>query len=106
MLKRILATALAVAFALTLATGMAVAAAKPAPAGKVNINTASAEQLTTLPGIGPKLAARIVEYRQKSGAFKSVQELMNVRGVGEKNLKKIEQYLSAGDSAARSGATK
>ena len=67
------------AFALTLASGLAVAAAKPASAGKVNINTASAEQLTTLPGIGPKLAARIVEYRQKSGAFKSVQELMNVK---------------------------
>ncbi len=106
MLKRIVATAVAVAFALTLASGLATAAAKPAPTGKVNINTASAEQLTTLPGIGPKLAARIVEYRQKSGAFKSVQELMNVRGVGDKNLKKIEQYLSTGDSAARSGATK
>jgi competence protein ComEA len=102
MLKRIVATALAVAFALTFATGVAVAAAKPAPAGKVNINTATAEQLTTLPGVGPKLAARIVEYRQKAGAFKSVQELMNVRGLGEKNLKKIEQYLSAGDSAAKS----
>ena len=106
MLKRIVATALAVAFALTLGTGLAVAAAKPAPAGKVNINTATAEQLTALPGVGAKLAARIVEYRQKSGAFKSVQELMNVRGVGEKNLKKIEQYLSTGDSAARTGATK
>jgi len=106
MMKRIVATAVAVAFALTLAGGLAVAAAKPAPAGKVNINTASAEQLTVLPGIGPKLAARIVEYRQKSGAFKSVAELMNVRGVGEKNLKKIEQYLSTGDSAARSGATR
>ena len=106
MMKRIVATAVAVAFALTLASGLAVAAAKPTPAGKVNINTASAEQLTTLPGIGPKLAARIVEYRQKSGAFKTVHELMNVRGVGEKNLKKIEQYLSTGDSAARSGATK
>ena len=106
MLKRIVATALAVAFALTLNTGLAVAAAKPAPAGKVNINTASAEQLTTLPGVGPKLAARIVEYRQKSGTFKNVQELMNVRGIGEKNLKKIEPYLSAGDAASRGGATK
>ena len=66
------------------------AAAKPAPAGKVNINTATAEQLTALPGIGAKLAARIVEHRQKSGAFKSVQELMNVKGVGEKNFAKLE----------------
>ena len=81
MLKRFVAGALAVAFAVILTTGMAVAAAKPAPSGKVNINTASAEQLTTLPGVGPKLAARILEYRQKSGAFKSVQELMNVKDI-------------------------
>ena len=81
MLKRIVATAVAVAFALTLASGLAMAAAKPAPAGKVNINTASVEQLTTLPGVGPKLAARIVEYRQKSGAFKTVHELMNVKHI-------------------------
>jgi len=85
MLKRIVATALAVAFALTLGTGLAVAAAKPAPAGKVNINTASAEQFTTLPGVGPKLAARILEYRQKSGAFKSVAELMNVKDIDSLN---------------------
>jgi competence protein ComEA len=81
MLKRIVATALAMAFVLSLTTGLAGAAAKPAPAGKVNINTASAEQLTTLPGVGPKLAARILDYRQKSGAFKSVQELMNVKNI-------------------------
>ena len=106
MLKRFVATALALAFASTLATGLAVAAAKPAPSGKVNINTASAEQLATLPGVGPKLAVRILEYRQKAGAFKSVQELMNVRGIGEKNLKKIESYLSAGETPAKSGMTK
>jgi competence protein ComEA len=83
MLKRSVATALAVAFAVSLTTGLAVAAARPAPTGKVNIdiNTASAEQLTTLPGVGPKLAARILEYRQKSGSFKSVHELMNAKGI-------------------------
>jgi len=81
MLKRIVAAALAVAFVVSLTTGLAVAAAKPAPTGKVNINTASAEQLTTLPGVGPKLAARILEYRQKSGSFKSVHELMNVKDI-------------------------
>ena len=81
MLKRIVATALAMAFVLSLTTGLAVAAAKPAPAGKVNINTASVEQLTTLPGVGPKLAARILDYRQKSEAFKSVSELMNLKNL-------------------------
>jgi competence protein ComEA len=48
---------------------------KAAPTGKVNLNTATAEELTALPGVGAKLAARIVEHRQKVGGFKSTQEL-------------------------------
>ena len=80
-------------------------AARPAAsAAMVNINTASVEQLATLPGVGEKLAARIVEYRQKSGSFKSTQELMNVKGLGEKNFQKIQGYLSVGD-ASRAGAS-
>jgi competence protein ComEA len=55
---------------------------KAAPAGKVNLNTATAAELTALPGVGAKLAARIVEHRQKVGGFKSTQELMNVKGLG------------------------
>ncbi len=67
--QRIVAMGLALVLALVTTTGLAVAAAKPAPSGKVNINTASAQQLTVLPGVGSKLAARIVDYRQKSGGF-------------------------------------
>ncbi len=101
-LRRIVAAALALAVASMLSTGVAFAAAKPAPAGKVNINTATVEQLTTLPGVGPKLAARIVEHRQKSGGFKSAQELMNVKGIGEKNFEKIQGYIRSGiDEGAR-----
>ena len=100
-LDRIVAAALAVA--ITLSAGLAAAAGKPAPIGKVNINSASAEQLSTLPGVGAKLAARIVEHRQKAGPFKSVQELMNVQGVGEKNFEKLQPYLTLGD-AAKAGA--
>jgi len=66
------------------------AASKPAPAITVNINTASATDLEGLPGIGAKTAARILEYRQKNGPFKKVEELMNVRGVGEKNFLKLK----------------
>ena len=73
-----------------------MAAAKPAPAGKVNINTATAQQLSELPGVGEKLAARIVEYRQKSGGFKTVQELMNVQGIGEKNFASMQPHLTVG----------
>ena len=96
--RRFVALGLAVALSLLTSAGVALAAAKPAPSGKVNINSATAEQLTTLPGVGEKLAARIVEYRQKSGGFKSVQELMNVQGVGEKNFQKIQGYLSVGEA--------
>jgi competence protein ComEA len=52
--------------------------------GKVNINTASAEELATLKRIGPKNAQKIVEYRQTNGLFKRPEEIMNVKGVGEK----------------------
>ena len=97
-LRRFVATGLALAMAALLVSGTAMAAGKPAPTAKVNLNTASIEQLTTLPGVGPKLAARIVEYRQKSGTFRSTQELMNVQGIGEKNFAKIEAFLSVGEA--------
>ena len=97
-LRRFVATGLALAMAALLVSGTAMAAGKPAPTAKVNLNTASVEQLTTLPGVGPKLAARIVEYRQKSGTFRSTQELMNVQGIGEKNFAKIETFLSVGEA--------
>jgi len=107
-LQRIAAFGLAVVLALVASTGVALAEgkAKPAPAAKVNINTASVEQLASLPGVGEKLAARIVEYRQKAGAFKSAHELMNVKGIGEKNLQRIESHLTTGDASARSAAAR
>jgi len=79
----------------------ALGAAKVASAtGVVNINTATAAELDSLPGIGAKTAARIVEYRQKNGPFKKVEELMNVRGVGEKNFLKLKPQLTVGAAKA------
>jgi competence protein ComEA len=72
--------------------------AKAAPAGLVNINTASASDLQTLPGVGAKTAERIVEYRQKNGPFKKVEDLMNVRGVGEKNFLKLKSQITVSTS--------
>ena len=100
-LRRVVVSTLAFALAVVLSSGLALAAGKPAPTGKVNINTATVEQLTALPGVGPALAARIVEHRQKAGAFKATAELMNVKGIGEKNFNKIQSYLTVGDGAAR-----
>ena len=75
-------------------TAGARAAAKPPTTGVVNLNTASATQLEALPGIGAKTAARIIEYRQKNGPFKKIEELMNVRGVGEKNFLKLKAQIT------------
>ncbi len=68
----------------------------------VNINTASASDLEALPGIGAKTAARIVEYRQKNGPFKKVEELMNVRGVGEKNFLKLKPQITVAGTKTES----
>ena len=76
-------------------------AAKAPFTGTVNINTASAADLQALPGIGAKTAALIVEYRQKNGPFKKVEELMNVRGIGEKNFLKLKPQLTITTAAAK-----
>ena len=60
----------------------------------VNLNTATAEQLATIPGVGAKTAERIIEYRQKSGGFKKVEDLMNVSGVGEKSFLKMKPLIT------------
>jgi competence protein ComEA len=78
----------------------ATTTAKAATTAVVNINTASATELATLPGIGAKTAARIIEYRQKNGPFKKVEELMNVRGIGEKNFLKLKPQLAIGPAKA------
>lgn len=65
------------------AAGVTPAAGPEAAAGRVNLNTASAEELQSLPGIGEVLAARIIEYREQSGPFACPEELMAVKGIGE-----------------------
>ena len=62
----------------------------------VNLNTATAEQLATIPGVGPKMAERIIDYRQKNGGFKKVEDLMNVSGVGEKSFLKMKPLITVG----------
>ena len=68
----------------------------------VNLNTAAAPELATLPGIGERTAARIIEYRQKNGPFKKIEELMNVQGIGEKSFLKLKPQLTVSSPKAES----
>jgi len=72
-------------------TAATVTATATAP---VNLNTATVEQLATIPGVGPKMAERIIDYRQKNGGFKKVEDLMNVSGVGEKSFLKMKPLIT------------
>lgn len=62
----------------------------------VNINTATAEELQTLPGIGEVLAARIIEFRTENGAFRLIDELMDVRGIGEAVFDGLKDQITVG----------
>jgi len=69
------------------------AASSQADTSLVNINTASESQLAKLPGIGPSIAERIVRYRQKTGLFKTPEDLKQVKGIGDKTYIKIKHLI-------------
>jgi comEA protein len=76
--------------------------AAPAPTlALVNLNTATLVELEALPGVGAKTAERILDYRQKKGPFKKIEELMNVQGIGEKSFLKLKPRITvAGNGVA------
>jgi competence protein ComEA len=95
----------AAAFALAVALGGATGALaeEPAARGVVNLNTASVEELQLLPGVGEARARAIVEMRTKKGGFKSVDELVEVKGIGPEGLEKLRPHVTlTGKTTARS----
>lgn len=82
----------------------AVEAKKKPPVRPINLNTASAAELEQVPGIGPSTAGKIVQMRKSYGAFKSVDDLAALRGIGKKRLDKMRKYLTAGKTPPKSTA--
>lgn len=81
--------------------GISSATKKP-PLKPININTANSEELQQVPGIGPATAEKILQMRKSYGAFKSVDDLLSIRGIGKKRLEKMRKYLTVSKSAALS----
>jgi len=77
-----------------------VHAQSTAPKAKININTAPASELESLPRIGPKVAQRIVDFRTKNGNFKKIEEIMKVQGIGEKIYEQIKDLITVGAETA------
>ncbi len=79
------------------ASGRTSPPSQAAASAQVNLNTADLAQLETLPGIGRVTAERIVEYREQNGGFKKVEDLMNVRGVGEQSFLKLRALITVSE---------
>lgn len=82
------------AFALALPLSAAQGRAPRGPQRPINLNTASVTELMQLPRIGQKTAERIVAFRKQHGGFQRTEELMNVKGIGEKAFVKVKPYLA------------
>jgi competence ComEA-like helix-hairpin-helix protein len=75
-------------------------ATKKPPLKPININTANSDELQQVPGIGPATAEKILQMRKSYGAFKSVDDLLSIRGIGKKRLEKMRKYLTVSKSTS------
>lgn len=93
---RISLSALALCFAFAAISG----ATKKPPLKPININTANSEELQQVPGIGPATAEKILQMRKSYGTFKSVDDLLAIKGIGKKRLEKVRKYLTVSKAVA------
>ncbi len=82
--------------ALAFSLAPTVFAKKKPPAHPININTAGASELQQVPGIGPSTAQKILDTRKSYGRFKTVEDLLSIKGIGPKKLEKMRKYLTVG----------
>ncbi len=95
---------LLLAISLLLAS-LSLAAKKKPPSHPINLNTASADQLEEVPGIGPATAQKILDTRKSYGAFKSIDDLLSIKGIGQKRLDKMRKYLTVETTHAKHHAS-
>ena len=82
-----------VGFLLSCFLALSAQSVSKASGHKININTASVEELQELPRIGPKVAQRIVDFRKEHGRFKRIEEIMKVKGIGESTFERIRDLI-------------
>lgn len=85
---------LSASMSFALGTEKSPSSANTAAEKLININTATADELSKLPRIGPKMSQRILEYRQQNGKFKKIEDIMKVKGIGEKTFKGFEKMIT------------
>ena len=91
--------AAAIVLGLVLQPLFSLQAGSKSPDQKININTAQAEELQKLPRVGPAIAQRILDYRKENGNFKRIEDLMKVRGIGEKVFGQLKDLITVGAEA-------
>jgi competence protein ComEA len=100
-MKRVTANAVLIGLALGLIAAPIVSAQAAAKADdKVNINTASLAELEKLPRVGPQIAQRILDFRKENGNFKKIEDILKVRGIGEKVYEQLKDLITVGPEAA------
>ncbi|MBU1457036.1 MAG: helix-hairpin-helix domain-containing protein [Proteobacteria bacterium] len=98
-MTRLAAKTLLIGLVLGVIVSPLVSAQATAKAGdKVNINTASLEELQKLPRIGPQIAQRILDFRKENGSFKRIEDMLKVRGVGEKMFDQLKDLITVGEA--------
>ena len=100
-MTRLTANTVLIVLVLGLIVSPLISAQTAAKAGdKVNINTASLEELQKLPRIGPQIAQRILDFRKENGNFKKVEDILKVPGIGEKVFDQLRDLITVGAEAA------
>lgn len=99
-MARLAAKTLLIGLVLGLVVSPLVSMQAAAKAGdKININTASLGELQKLPRVGPQIAQRILDYRKENGNFKRIEDILKVRGIGEKVFEQLKDLITVGEAA-------